>query len=136
MSQPDARGRVRRVGKRLIADLGCPVELILDERTLRGLMADWGTDKPSNFGWLTGYVVRVVMPDLEFDDEVPAYVNRVAVRIARDDGFAGIAGKPFIDHFHWSNGDGGKMCIESWEQYRERRGMSPFKSSQNDNTTL
>jgi len=120
VSQPDPRGRVRRVRKRLIADLGCPVELVLDERILRAMMAKWGADKPSNFGWLTGYVVRVVFPELEFDDEVPAYANGVAVRIARDDGFDGIAGKPFLDNFHYSNGKGGEFCLESWEQYRER----------------
>jgi len=84
------------------------------------MMAKWGADKPSNFGWLTGYVVRVVFPELEFDDEVPAYANGVAVRIARDDGFDGIAGKPFLDNFHYSNGKGGEFCLESWEQYRER----------------
>jgi hypothetical protein len=125
VSLPDARGRVRRVTKRLIADLGCPAELVLDERTLERFLWRSSEGRPSNFGWLTGYVVRVVMPEVEFDGQVRAYANRRAVRIARDDGFDGIAGKPFLDQFHFDNGEGGELCLESWAQYRARRGTKP-----------
>jgi hypothetical protein len=78
--------------------------------------------KPSNFGWLSGYVVRVVMPEIDFDRQVPAYANSGVVRIARAEGFDGIAGKPFLDYFHFNNGNGGEFCLESWEQYRARHG--------------
>jgi hypothetical protein len=40
----------------------------------------------------------------------------------RKEGFDGIAGKPFLDLSHWSNGEGGEFCLESWEQFRTRRG--------------
>ncbi|MBI1929360.1 hypothetical protein HYR99_34590 [Candidatus Poribacteria bacterium] len=86
---PDTRGRVRRLTKRLIADLGCPAELVLDEKPLRQVMLREAEDKPSNFGWLSGYVVRVVMPEVDFDRQVRAYANRQVVQIARAEGFDG-----------------------------------------------
>ena len=122
MGPPDARGRVRRLTKRLIADLGCPAELVLDERTLRRVMLREVEGRPSNFGWLSGYIVRVVMPEVDFDRQMPAYANSDVMRIARAEGFEGLVGKSFLDYFHFDNGNGGEFCLESWEQYRARRG--------------
>lgn len=119
-SMPNARGQMREITKRLIADTGCPVELILGERLLQQMMVETARPKASNFGWLRGYVVRIVIPELDFDHRVRAYANPRALRIASEEGFDGIAGKPFLDNFHYSNGEGGEFCLESWEQYRER----------------
>ena len=66
-------------------------------------------------------MVRMVLPELDFDRQVRVYANIAAVRIARDDGFDGIAGKPFIDYFHSNNDNGGVFCLESWSQFRARR---------------
>lgn len=112
--QMEDRGRQHQTTQRLLADLGCPVEMILDERLLRRLKCREVEGRTSNFGWLSGYMVRAAIPELHFDHQVRAYGNVRAVRIARDEGFDGIAGKPFFDHFHWSNGDGGELCMESW----------------------
>ncbi|MBI3923268.1 MAG: hypothetical protein HY318_17740 [Armatimonadetes bacterium] len=127
-NMPTARGRVRETTRRLIADTGCPVELILAERLLQQMMVDTARPKASNFGWLTGYVVRILMPELGFDHRVCAYSNPRALRIASEEGFDGIAGKPFLDNFHYSNGEGGEFCLESWAQYRDRRGMGQSRS--------
>lgn len=121
-SPPNARGQTKRLIQRLIADLGCPFDLIVERGILQRFRWSDEPSKPSNFGWLEGGLVRVSMPELEFVHSVRAYSNTRAVHIARDEGFDGIAGKPFLDYFHWNNGDGGQMCIESWQQYRERRG--------------
>lgn len=82
----------------------------------------WGLEKsqPSNYGLLRGYSVRVVLPEMDFDERLPAYANARALRIAADEGFDGIAGKPFLDRFHVDNGNGGELCLESWAQYRAR----------------
>jgi len=83
----------------------------------------WGfaASKQSNYGRLEGYSVRVTLPELDFDERLPAYANARALRMATEEGFDGIAGKPFLDYFHWGNGDGGELCLESWAQYRARR---------------
>ena len=67
-------------------------------------------------------MVRVVMPEVEFDQYLPAYANSRVVQITHDEGFDGLAGKPFLDYFHFDNGNGGALCLESWEQYRSHRG--------------
>jgi len=112
------------VTQRLIADLGCPFELIVEPRLLQRFRWWKKPSEPSNFGWLEGAVVRVTLPELEFVHYLRAYSNSRAARVARDEGFDGIAGKPFLDHFHWNNGDGGQLCLESWAQYRERHGTA------------
>lgn len=82
-SPPDVRGRVRRATKRLIADLGCPFEFVIDARTLHRMRWREESRQPSNYGWLEGAMVRVVMPEVEFDQYLPAYANSHLVRIAR-----------------------------------------------------
>jgi len=96
--------------------------LILDERTLRRVR--WG-DRPgemSNYGWLVGAAVQVVMPELELDEKLVGYGQNRVARLVRQEGFDGVAGKPFLDLFHWSNGEGGEFCLESWKQFRARQG--------------
>jgi len=118
---PDRRGQRRQVTKRLVAYSGCIFPFILDHRTLRQI---WHRDRPgqrSNYGWLTGALVRVVMPELDFDQQLLAYGNDYVARMMRKEGFDGIAGKPFLDLFHWSNGEGGEFCLESWAQFQARR---------------
>lgn len=43
--------------------------------------------------------------------------------LALDDGFDDIAGKPFLDCFHWCNGNGAEPWMESYAQYPERCGI-------------
>lgn len=118
MTLPGASGRVRSVSKRLIVDTGCPFELILDEFTLRRFMLKKVEGRPSNFGWLTGYMVRSVIQEIDFDHQIPAFASAAVVKIARDDGFDGLVGKPFLDRFHFNNDNGGEFCLESWERHR------------------
>jgi hypothetical protein len=93
----------------------------VDERTLRQLRwGDW-PGQNSNYGWLNGGRVRVAMPDLEFEQMLPIYANARVARLIHQEGFDGIAGKPFLDQFHWSNGTGGELCLESWAQFRQRQ---------------
>ncbi|MBM3239889.1 hypothetical protein FJZ31_26695 [Candidatus Poribacteria bacterium] len=122
---PSPRRRVQQVTKRLIADLGCPFEFVIDPRTLHRIQ--WREEKSqlSNYGWLEGAIVRTVMPEVEFDQFLLAYANRRVVQIARKEGFDGLAGKPFLDHFHFHNGNGGELCLESWAQYRMRCTREP-----------
>jgi hypothetical protein len=98
------------------------VNFVLDERTLSRIQWYEAAGKPSNYGWLKGGVVRAVMPELEFDRQLHAYALTSLVRMLRNEGFDGIAGKPFLDLFHWSNGEGGEFCLESWAQIRTHQG--------------
>ncbi len=70
-------------------------------------------------------MARVLLPEVEFDQQLPAYANNRVVRLIREEGFDGIAGKPFLDQSHFDNGDGGELCLESWAQYRARRDQKP-----------
>lgn len=125
VARPDApRGRGRGT-VRPIADTGCPAELVLSERSLRQFVWNAAAGIPTNFGWVPGHVVRVVLPALGFDRRLLAYASDSAAKIARADGFAGIAGKAFLDSFHWSNGKGGELCLQTWETYRPRRLGAP-----------
>jgi hypothetical protein len=120
-SPPDQRGRRQRVTKRLVADLGCVFECILSSRDLARLAWREHPGEMSNYGWLTGGVVRIAMPELECQEWLPAYANARVARLMQEEGFDGIAGKPFLDQFHWSNGAGGELCLESWTQFRQRQ---------------
>jgi len=111
---------VRRATKRLIADLGCPFEFVIDARTLHRLRWREESSQQSNYGQLEGAIMRVVMPEVEFDQHLPAYASSRVVRMTRAEGFDGLAGKPFLDCFHFDNGNGGEFCLESWAQYRAR----------------
>ncbi|PJB70321.1 MAG: hypothetical protein CO095_09030 [Armatimonadetes bacterium CG_4_9_14_3_um_filter_58_7] len=117
VGQVERSGPASHTTKRLIVDTGCPVEMILDERTLERLKLNVIEPKPSNFGWLSGYMVRVVMPDVDFDRQVPAYANAAVVKIARADGCDGLVGKPFLDRFHFDDNDVGRFCLQSWAEY-------------------
>jgi hypothetical protein len=119
-SPPKSKGHRKRIVKKLVADLGCPFEMIVDAQTLKSVKWRGSADQSSNYGWLQGAFVRVVIPALEFAEEMPAYSNPRIVRLMREEGFDGLVGKPFLDRFHWGNGDGGEFCLESWAQYRKR----------------
>jgi len=56
---------------------------------------------------------------VEFDKKVSAYSNPSLIRMVKGEGFDGIAGKPFLDKFHWENGTGGELCLESWSQFNK-----------------
>jgi len=120
-TRPDPQGQRTLATRRLLADLGCIFPFILDEPTLRQLRRQRVPSQPSNYGWLTGCTVRVVMPEFNLAPQLPAYTNARIIRMMRAEGLDGIAGKPFLDLFHWSNGHGGEFCLESWAQYRSCR---------------
>ena len=108
----------RHVTMRPIADTGCIFPLIVSPQRLRQIRRGDRPDETSNYGTLTGGLVRAVMPELGFDQRLIAYANDAVARMVRKEGFDGIAGKPFLDLFHWSNGRGGEFCLTNWDCLR------------------
>jgi len=129
----ELRDRRKQPAKqRLIVDTGCPAALILAERLVQRLSLHMAKGIETNFGWLWGHAVDVAIPELSFGRTLTAHGSDRVFRIARDEGFDGIAGKALIDHFHWSNGSGGELCLETWEGYRARetdQASAPTKRS-------
>jgi len=55
--------------------------------------------------------VRVGIPALRFDQVIPVYASIRVANFVASEGFDGLAGKPFLDLFRWSNGNGGEFCL-------------------------
>jgi hypothetical protein len=82
----------------LLADTGNPYALILSASILAASQLFPGPSTMTNFGLLVGGQVRVVIPDVGFDQVILGYASDVVVAATHDSSpdFAGMAGLPLL----------------------------------------
>jgi hypothetical protein len=83
---------------KFLADTGNPCSLIISVAMFAKLCWRQSAATESNFGTLDGGWLRIVVPELEFDEKVLAYANDAVVSVVQksDAGFAGLVGLPLL----------------------------------------
>jgi len=88
----------------LLADTGNPYAVIIGKDSMRQLKHNDIPNTNTNFGLLEGGTIKVVMPELGLDLEVPGYASDAVVSVAQASSpdFEGLVGLPFLQLVQYS----------------------------------
>ena len=91
-----------------LVDTGNPCPLILNNAAMQALKWRESTSADSNFGSLEGGWLRVVIPELGFDEKLLGYANDTVVNVVQksDPKFVGLVGLPLLRLFEFGGNEG------------------------------
>jgi hypothetical protein len=87
-----------RISMELIADTGCPFNMIVDVATLQRYALLPAPPISTTFGQLVGAWLRIIIPEVSLDVRVLAYANDSVVQDVKVDcpDFGGLIGLPLL----------------------------------------
>jgi len=97
-----------------VVDTGNPCAIIIDTATMQALQWRESSSTNSNFGSLEGGWLRVVIPELGFDEKTLGYANDAVVNVVKRSRpeFAGLVGLPMLRMVEFG-GNGGSFWVRS-----------------------
>jgi hypothetical protein len=84
--------------RELLADTGNPCAIIVGAQDIALTATSPGQSLHTNFGWLTGGWVRLIIPEVGFDQKVLGYGSDAVVNAAKSSSpdFSGLIGLPLL----------------------------------------
>lgn len=92
----------------LVVDTGNPCAIIIDVETLKSMLWRESLQIDSNFGSLAGGWLRVMIPNLEYDQKLMCQGNDSIVSLVKrsDLVFDGLVGLPFLRTMQYGGNEG------------------------------
>jgi hypothetical protein len=81
----------------LLVDTGCPLDGIIDFNTAERMNHGYFvSSKSGHFGEMQGYLMKIVLPTIHFEQVVPFWSNQKVTQSLASEGFDGMIGLPLL----------------------------------------